>query len=103
MIKTWNDTEYGYFYNDDIEQEKLFMKADLLQTYIKSLNSNIIYFYALTKFRKSNNFDKRLNWYKPGGHRNWEEYINTYRGHDGGHPNKEDHIKLGKDLIKTYG
>jgi hypothetical protein len=99
MIKTWNDTEYGYFYNDDIEEEKLFMKADLLQTYIKSLNSNIIYFYALPL---SNNLDKRLNWYKPGGYNNWREYINTYRYLDG-HPSKQDHIKLGKDLIKTYG
>lgn len=100
MIKTWNDTEYGYFYNDDIEQEKLFMKADLLQTYIKSLNSNIIYFCALLK---SDNLDKKLNWYKPGGYNYWSKYISEYRKYAGEHPNKEDHIKLGRDLVKTYG
>jgi len=100
MIKVWNDVEYGYFYNDDIEQEKLFMKADLLQTYVKSLNSNIIYFYAAPRL---NNLDERLNWYKPGGHTNWWDCIEEYRDYAGDHPTKEDHIKLGKDLAKTYG
>ncbi|MAG23945.1 hypothetical protein CMI47_00035 [Candidatus Pacearchaeota archaeon] len=106
MIKTWNDIEYGYFYSDDIEKEKLFMKADLLQTYVKSLNSNIIYFYALTNpkmIKALNNLDERLNWYKPGGHNYWGKYIKEYRSYSGGHPNKEYHIKLGKDLVKTYG
>ena len=97
---TWHEVEYSYMFDESDSYRKLFMQADLLQTYIKSLNSNIIYFYALPK---SDKLDSRLNWYKPGGHNYWWKYVEEYRGHDGGHPTKEDHIKLGKDLIKTYG
>jgi len=99
-ITTWHEVEYSYMFEESDSYRKLFMQADLLQTYIKSLNSNIIYFYALPK---SNKLDSRLNWYKPGGHNYWWKDIEKYRGPAGGHPNKEDHIKLGKDLIKTYG
>lgn len=99
-ITTWHEVEYSYMFDESDSYRKLFMQADLLQTYIKSLNSNIIYFYALPK---SNKFDSRLNWYKPGGHNYWWKYVEEYRGHGGGHPNKEDHIKLGKDLTKIYG
>ena len=106
MVKVWNDVEYGYFYNDDIEKEKLFMKADLLQTYVKSLNSNIIYFYAYPSkkmIKALNNPDERLNWYRPGGYDSWPSFISSYKKYTLDHPNKEDHIKLGKDLNKTYG
>ena len=99
-ITTWHEVEYSYMFEESDSYRKLFMQADLLQTYIKSLNSNIIYFYA---FPRSNKFDSRLNWYKPAGYDYWWKYIDSYRPNDAGHPNKEDHIKLGKDLIKTYG
>jgi len=97
---TWHHVEYSYMFEESDSYRKLFMQADLLQTYIKSLNSNITYFYALPK---SNKLDSRLNWYKPGGHNYWLKYVEEYRRYDSGHPNKEDHMKLGMDLTKTYG
>jgi len=99
-ITTWYEVEYSYMFEESDSYRKLFMQADLLQTYIKSLNSNIIYFYALPR---SNKFDSRLNWYKPAGYDFWWKYIDSYRPNDAGHPTKEDHMKLGKDLVKTYG
>ena len=115
MLKTWDKVRFKYFYNEDIEREQLVMNAELLQTYIESKNSKINYFYALITPEdykwgrapedrdKSHYNDKRLNWYRPGGYDTWPDYIESCGRTPGGHPRKEEHIKLGKDLIKNYG
>ncbi len=103
----YNELEYKFFFNEKNEHERLMRKADLLQSYIRGLGSQIIFFNALyqPKFvtiNASDKLDDRLNWYKPGGYDSWPVFIKSYREYQLEHPLYGDHEILGKDLIKYY-
>ena len=94
-VDKWSDTQYKYFYNDDIEAEKLYRDFELLKTYIESKKSKLIVFNAL---RPGTKLDDRLTWYKPGGFKDWKTFIHSYREYDGSHPLVEDNQKLTEDF-----
>jgi len=103
----YNKLEYKFFFNEKNEHERLLRKADLLQSYIRGLGSEILFFNALyrPKFVTTNASDKlddRLNWYKPGGYDTWPAFISSYRKYQLDHPLFDDHEILGKDLVKHY-
>jgi len=103
----YNKLEYKFFYNEKNEHERLMRKADLLQSYIRGLGSEILFFNALYQpnfvtTNASDKLDDRLNWYKPGGYDSWPSFISSYRKYSLDHPLFGDHEILGKDLIKHY-
>ena len=106
-VMLYNKLEYKFFFNVKNEHERLMRKSDLLQSYIRGLGSEILFFNALyqPKFvtiNASDKLDDRLNWYRPGGYDSWPSFISSYRKYSLDHPLSDDHGILGKDLIKYY-
>jgi hypothetical protein len=102
----YNKLEYKFFFNEKNEHERLLRKADLLQSYIRGLGSEILFFNAFqpsfVTTNASDKLDDRLNWYKPGGYDTWPAFISSYRKYQFDHPLFDDHEILGKDLVKHY-
>ena len=110
---------FKYIYSEDIRLEETMRDYHLLQTLIKSLGGDVIFFNTVRFNRPDHNhkhrlipsdvhLDSRLQWFKPlGKHDGWREFITAYDSdYKGEHPSIKDHAILSEELythiIKNY-
>jgi len=74
-------------------------KLDLLQTYIKSKKSNVVFFKTFDEYYISD----KINVWKPNGNTTWAKYISSYdKEYVLTHPTLVDHKKLFELLYKDF-
>ena len=110
---------FKYIYSEDIRLEETMRDYHLLQTLIKSLGGDVIFFNTVRMNNPIYNYkhrvipsdvhlDSRLQWFKPlGKYDGWREFIITFDSdYTGEHPSVKDHAILSEELythiIKNY-